>query len=49
MIAFSSMERARAWYVSDAYQVIQPIGHTSANSRVFIMQALPGHRSAVPH
>lgn len=41
MIAFPSMERAQAWYESDAYRAIRPIRHKSAKSRVFIVEALP--------
>jgi len=41
MIAFPSMERAQAWYASEAYQAIRPIRHRSATSRVFILSALP--------
>ena len=41
MIAFPSMQRAQAWYDSDAYRALRPIRHRSANSRVFILEALP--------
>jgi uncharacterized protein (DUF1330 family) len=41
MIAFPSMERAQAWYNSEAYRALRPIRQRSANSRVFILGALP--------
>jgi uncharacterized protein (DUF1330 family) len=41
MIAFPSMERAQAWYDSEAYRALRPIRQRSANSRVFILGALP--------
>lgn len=41
MITFPSMERAQAWYDSEAYRAIRPIRHKSAKSRVFILEALP--------
>jgi uncharacterized protein (DUF1330 family) len=41
MIAFPSMERAKAWYDSEAYRAIRPIRQRSAISRAFILGALP--------
>ena len=41
MIAFPNMERAQAWYDSEAYRAIRPIRHRSATSRVFVLGALP--------
>jgi uncharacterized protein (DUF1330 family) len=38
IIAFDSMEKARAWYDSPAYQAIKPIRHRSAKSRVFVVE-----------
>jgi uncharacterized protein (DUF1330 family) len=40
MIAFPTRELAQAWYDSDVYAAIRPIRERSANSRVFIMEAL---------
>ena len=41
MIAFPSMERAQAWYDSEAYRALRPIRQRSTTSRVFILAALP--------
>jgi uncharacterized protein (DUF1330 family) len=41
VIGFPSMERAQAWYDSEAYRAIRPIRHRTANSRVFVLEALP--------
>jgi uncharacterized protein (DUF1330 family) len=41
MIAFPTMERAQAWYDSEAYRALRPIRQRSATSRVFILGALP--------
>ncbi len=38
IIAFESMEKAQAWYDSPAYQVLKPIRHKAAQSRVFIVE-----------
>ena len=45
MIAFDSMEQARAWYDSPAYRAIRPIRHKSATSRVYIVEGAPQARS----
>ena len=37
VIAFDSVEKARAWENSPAYEAIKPIRHSSATSRVFIV------------
>jgi uncharacterized protein (DUF1330 family) len=37
VIKFDSMEKAKAWYDSPAYQEIRPIRHRAAKSRVFIV------------
>src|SRR5258707_196210 len=36
VIAFDSMEKAKSWEDSPAYEAIKPIRHNSAKSRVFI-------------
>lgn len=38
MIAFPSMEKAQAWYLSPAYREIMTIRHRTATSRVFIVE-----------
>jgi uncharacterized protein (DUF1330 family) len=38
VIAFDSVEKAKAWEDSPAYDAIKPIRHSSAKSRVFIVE-----------
>jgi uncharacterized protein (DUF1330 family) len=45
VIAFDSAEKARGWYNSPAYEAIKPIRHSSANSRVFIVEGVPPNDS----
>jgi uncharacterized protein (DUF1330 family) len=40
VIAFDSMEKAKAWEDSPAYEAIKPIRHKSAKSRVFIAEGV---------
>lgn len=40
VIAFDSVEKAREWYDSPAYQAIKPIRQRAANSRIFIVEGL---------
>jgi uncharacterized protein (DUF1330 family) len=40
VIAFDSVEKAKAWENSSAYEAIKPIRHSSAKSRVFIAEGL---------
>jgi uncharacterized protein (DUF1330 family) len=40
VIAFDSVEKARAWENSPAYEAIKPIRHSSATSRVFIVEGV---------
>jgi uncharacterized protein (DUF1330 family) len=40
VVAFDSMEKARAWYDSPAYDTIKPIRHSSANTRAFIVEGV---------
>jgi uncharacterized protein (DUF1330 family) len=40
VIAFYSMEKAQSWEDSPAYDAIKPIRHSSAKSRVFIVEGL---------
>lgn len=37
VIAFDSVEKAREWYDSPAYQAIKPIRQSAARSRIFIV------------
>ena len=41
IIAFDSVEKARAWYDSPAYAAIRPIRQSAAKSRIFIVEGLP--------
>jgi len=40
VIAVDSAEKARAWENSAAYEAIKPIRHSSATSRVFIVEGV---------
>jgi uncharacterized protein (DUF1330 family) len=40
MIAFDSVEKARAWYDSPAYAAIGPLRQSAAKSRIFIVEGL---------
>jgi uncharacterized protein (DUF1330 family) len=40
MIAFDSMEKARAWYDSPAYEAIKPLRFNSAKTRLFIVEGV---------
>jgi uncharacterized protein (DUF1330 family) len=40
IIAFDSMEKARAWYDSPAYRELRPIRQKSGNSRTFIVEGI---------
>jgi uncharacterized protein (DUF1330 family) len=41
VIQFESFEKAKAWEDSPAYEAIKPIRHSSAKSRVFIIEGAP--------
>jgi uncharacterized protein (DUF1330 family) len=40
VIAFDSAEKAKAWENSPEYEAIKPIRHSSATSRVFIVEGV---------
>jgi uncharacterized protein (DUF1330 family) len=40
VIAFDSAEKARAWENSPEYEAIKPIRHSTATSRVFIVEGV---------
>jgi uncharacterized protein (DUF1330 family) len=40
VIAFESVEKARAWEYSPAYEAIKPIRHSAAKSRIFIVEGI---------
>jgi uncharacterized protein (DUF1330 family) len=42
VIQFDSMEKAKAWEDSPEYSAIKPIRHSSAKSRVFIIEGYGG-------
>ena len=41
VIAFDSLEKARGWYYSPAYEVIKPIRQNSTKSRILIVEGVP--------
>jgi uncharacterized protein (DUF1330 family) len=44
VIQFDSVEKAKAWEDSPAYDAIKPIRHSSAKSRVFIIEGAPAQQ-----
>ena len=40
IIAFDSMEKARGWYYSPAYEAIKPIRQSSMKSRILIVEGV---------
>lgn len=40
VIGFDSVEKAREWYDSPAYQKIKPIRQSAAHSRIFIVEGV---------
>ena len=40
VLAFESVEKARAWEYSPAYEAIKPLRHSSAKSRIFIVEGI---------
>jgi uncharacterized protein (DUF1330 family) len=40
VLAFESAEKAHAWEFSPAYEAIKPIRHSSAKSRIFIVEGV---------
>jgi uncharacterized protein (DUF1330 family) len=41
IIAFDSMDKARAWYNSPAYQQLAPIRHKASKTTLFIAEGVP--------
>ena len=41
VIAFDSLEKARGWYYSPAYEAIKPIRQNSTKSRILIVEGVP--------
>jgi len=41
VIAFDSLEKARGWYYSPAYEAIKPIRQNSMKSRILIVEGVP--------
>ena|SRR5579863_1935101 len=41
VIAFDSLEKARGWYNSPAYEAIKPIRQNSTKSRMLIVEGVP--------
>lgn len=47
IIAFPDLDRARAWYGSDAYQSIRPLRTDHSQGPVILIEGVPqGHRGA---
>ena len=44
VVQFDSFEKAKAWEDSPAYEAIKPIRHSSAKSRVFIIEGAPAQQ-----
>jgi uncharacterized protein (DUF1330 family) len=40
VIEFDNAEKAKAWEYSPAYEAIKPIRHSSAKTRVFIVEGV---------
>jgi len=40
VIAFDSMEKARGWYYSAAYEAVKPIRQSSTKSRILIVEGV---------
>lgn len=40
VIAFESLEKARGWYYSPAYEAIKPIRQNSTKSRILIVEGV---------
>jgi uncharacterized protein (DUF1330 family) len=40
VLAFESAEKAHAWEFSPAYEAIKPMRHSSAKSRIFIVEGI---------
>ncbi|HYF60257.1 MAG TPA: DUF1330 domain-containing protein [Burkholderiaceae bacterium] len=41
IVAFDSLERARAWYASPAYQAILPLRTRNARGETFLVEGVP--------
>ncbi len=42
VLTFPDFDTAVAWYHSDAYQQVVPIRHRAAESRMFVVDGVPG-------
>lgn len=40
VIAFDSLEKARAWYFSPAYEAVKPIRQSSTRSRIMLVEGV---------
>lgn len=40
VIAFDSLEKARGWYYSPAYEALKPLRQSSTKSRIFIIEGV---------
>jgi len=40
VIAFDSVQKAREWYESPAYQAIKPLRQSSTKGRLFIVEGI---------
>ena len=48
IIAFDSLEKARGWYYSPAYQALKPIRQNSTKGRILIVEGVPALPDIVP-
>jgi uncharacterized protein (DUF1330 family) len=48
IIAFDSLEKARGWYYSPAYEAIKPIRQNSTKSRILIVEGVPALPDIIP-
>lgn len=46
IIGFPTIEHARLWYVSDAYQKLIPLRARNSTGAVFLIEGVPEHYSA---
>ena len=48
IIAFDSLEKARGWYYSPAYEAIKPIRQNSTKSRILIVEGVSALPDIIP-
>lgn len=48
VIAFDSLEKAKAWYISAAYKALRPMRQKSGVSNIYILEGLPSSLATLP-